>query len=271
MGTIVFILILLALALVYSGWIGILYFNQRRMQYFPTHRDAHAKGDSVFKPWRNASGDFLGYARSVDRPNRAIVFLHGNAGEALDRVWIADLAPEDDFLLFLIEYPGYGARTGSPSEEAINKSVVEAIELIAREWKVPITVVGESLGTAAACHVAALRSNGSGPIDRLGLISPFTSATEIAARAYPYVPVRLLHRDRMDAMTPVRGLKIPIHVIHGTLDEVVPITEGRKLLDASPSSVKTLTEVPGYGHSNINMAIVDSPFADNFRAFVRGE
>ena len=54
-------------------------------------------------------------------------------------------------------------------------------------------------------------------------------------------------------------------------DEVVPITEGRKLLDASPSSVKALTEVPGYGHSNINMAIVDSPFADNFRAFVRGE
>lgn len=269
MGT--FVLIVLGIALVYLGCIAVLYFIQRRMQYLPTHRDTHGTGDSVFRPWKNANGDFLGYVREVDSPKRAIVFLHGNAGEALDRAWVAELAPEDDFLLFLIEYPGYGARAGSPSEKNINDSVLGAIDLIASRWKVPITIVGESLGTAPACRIAVLKGKGSGPIDRLGLISPFTSATEIAARAYPYVPVRLLHRDRMDALSSVRNLNVPMHVIHGTLDEVVPIAEGRKLLEASPSAVKVLTEVPGYGHSNINMAIVDSPFADTFRSFVRGE
>src|SRR6202012_2826765 len=137
-------------------------------------------------------------------------------------------------------YPGYGARRGSTTEQAINDSVQEAIEIISRKWKVPITVVGESLGIAPACRIAALRGNDSGPIDRLGLVSPFTSATEIAAKAYPYLPVRLLPRDRMDALSPAREIRVPTHVIHGTLDEVVPIAEGRKLLEAIPSQNKEL-------------------------------
>jgi pimeloyl-ACP methyl ester carboxylesterase len=269
MQTIIFVLV--AIALVYAGWLTVLFVNQRRMQYFPSHRDQAGKGDPVFKPWMAQSGKFLGYYRPVAKPSRAIVFFHGNAGEALDRAWLAELASDDDYLLFLPEYPGFGARPGAPSETAIFESAKEAVTEVAQRWGIPITVLGESLGTGPACLVAGNGIAAQTKIDRLALISPFTSATELAARAYRYVPVRLLHKDRMEAIKLISAAQVPLHIIHGTLDEVIPIDMGRELLKKYPFQTKAMTEVPGYGHGNINLAVVDSPFADEFRSFLRGE
>jgi uncharacterized protein len=256
----------LGLALVYGGFLIVAFFLQRRLQYFPTHRDLEGKGDDLFRPWRDRAGNFLGYVREGRAPTRVVMLFHGNGGEALDREWIAELAPDKDLVLILPEYPGYGGKTGSYSERSLYEAAEKAYDEAAAQWKLPITVIGESLGTGVATYLGAKR-----PVDRLALISAFSSLVEAAALHYRYLPVRWLLQDRYESFKHLAGLSTPLYLIHGTLDEIIPVGLARKLYEQYAGKTKKLTEVPGYGHNNIPSAIVDSPFADSFRRFVSGE
>lgn len=257
---------LIAIALIYMGVLVLAYVNQRRLQYFPTHRDANAKGGQGFVPWNDEKGNFLGYVRSADKPKRAILFFHGNGGEALDRSWVSEIDPEEQMVILLVEYPGYGAMKGQPKESALYEVAVNAWETATRRWKVPVTVMGESLGSGVATYLAKQKK-----VDRLALIAPLSSAADVAALHYSFLPVRLLIRDRFPTENHVKELQVPLHIVHGTMDDVVPIELGKKVLNAHSGNSKAMSEIPGYGHNNIHAAVIDSPFADTFRAFVRGE
>jgi pimeloyl-ACP methyl ester carboxylesterase len=164
----------------------------------------------------------------------------------------------------LAEYPGYGARPGAISENELLRAGESLFEEIRRTWgNVPVTVIGESLGSAVACYVAARQK-----ADRLALISPFTSALEVASRRYPYFPVRWLLRDKFPAEQYVRGSGVPLYVLHGTLDQVVPMELGRKLYMEYDGPKKAFTEIPGFGHNQMDFAVLHSPFAEGFREFI---
>jgi uncharacterized protein len=256
----------LGLAALYGGFLLVAFFFQRRLQYFPTHRDLEGKGDDIFRPWRDRAGNFLGYVREGHSPTRVVMLFHGNGGEALDREWIAELAPDQDLVLILPEYPGYGGRTGSYSERTIYEAAEKAYDEAALQWTLPITVIGESLGSGVAAYLGGKRA-----VDRLALISAFSSLVDAAEIHYRYLPVRWLLQDRYDSAKHLSGRSIPLYLIHGTLDEIIPVGLARKLFEEYAGKAKKLTEVPGYGHNNIPSAIVDSPFADSFRRFVSGE
>ncbi len=259
----------IAAGLCYMGALVYFYITQRRLQYFPSHRDTEGKGDGIFRPWLTDQGAFLGYIRGSDNPKWGVILFHGTQGEALDRVWLSELVPDSDVLLLLPEYPGYGGKQGSPTEASIYAAAEFCWMEARRRWKIPFTLLGESLGGAVASHVAA-KSVEKGA-ERIALISPFTSATEVAKRHYFFFPVQWMHRDKFETEKLLRNIQLPIHIIHGTLDQVTPIDLGRKLLNDYSASSKALTAIPGYGHDNISSAAVDSPFAEEFRAFVRGE
>ena len=265
-----FLVIFIVVALVYGGAVLYAYISQRKLQYFPTHRDADGAGDGIFRPWKTSQGAFLGYMRPCEKPRRAVLMFHGNGGEALDRGWLAELLPDRDVVLLLAEYPGYGALSGVPTEQSLYEAAEVCLKEARTRWKVPVTVLGESLGSAVACHLAARSDSNGKAVDRLSLISPFTSATEVAARHYSFLPVRLIHRDRMSNVQHLRSVKLPLHILHGTLDDVVPIEMAKELHENYSGGPKTLTALPGYGHNNISSAAVDSPFADGFRNFLRG-
>lgn len=165
---------------------------QRSLLYFPSHVDQGGAGTTIFKPLANAAGEFVGYVRPAEGASRRVAILfHGNAGEAIDRVWFAQLIPYPDVTLILAEYPGYGARQGSPSEDANVQAARDLVRLARERWKVPVTLVGESLGTGVASSAA--REEG---VDRLALISPYKSIQELAQAMLPWLPMDLLLRDR---------------------------------------------------------------------------
>jgi uncharacterized protein len=246
------------------------YFAQRRLLYFPIRSDlagssrlAHAAG---LEPWLDASGRFIGWHSPLPgaAPLATAVVLHGNAGGALDRTYLRDvlqgpgLPPIE---VYLLEYPGYGPRSGSPGEDAIVAAVVEAVDLLGDER--PVFLVGESLGSAAAALAAAARPRVAG----LLLVTPLASVTAVARRHYALVPSFLV-RDafRADLALPRYGGRVAF-LIAGR-DEVVFADLGRALFGAYPGP-KRLWEEPAAFHNTLRFDPAD-PLWSEVWAFLRG-
>lgn len=232
-------------ALVYVGFFLLLVAVQRRLMYFPARgaepglRDAAGAQDLL--PWQDAAGALIGWR---SRPpvggaprNRLIVF-HGNAGHALDRTYFVNGfgALENGSLweVFLFEYPGYGARPGSPSERAFVDAAQAALDSLrqgdpqATVAPRPVYLLGESLGGGVAAGLAARNPDG---VAGLFLVTPFTSLGDVAAHHYPVFPVRPFLRDRYANDEALRSYHGPVAFLLTGRDEVVPLRLGRRLYD----------------------------------------
>jgi pimeloyl-ACP methyl ester carboxylesterase len=237
----------LAVGLVLVAWFG-----QRHLLYFPTRgelaTDTRLARTRGLEPWLDSSGAFLGWRAAA--PGGAavarVIVLHGNAGSALDRTYLRDvlqapgLPPLD---VYLLEYPGYGPRAGEPTEPAIVDATVQAIDLLGPE--LPVLLVGESLGSAAAALAAAERPKVAG----LLLVTPVSSVTELARRHYPFVPPALV-RDafRADRALPRYGGRVAF-LLAGR-DEVAPPDQARDLFQAYQGP-KRLWEEPQATHNTL--------------------
>jgi hypothetical protein len=235
------------------------YLAQRRLLYFPTRSDlatstriARAAG---LEPWLDAAGRFIGWRspHPDGAPVARVLVLHGNAGTALDRTYLRDVfrGPGPPRIeVFLLEYPGYGPRAGSPSEDAIVAATVEAIDLLGAE--VPVFLVGESLGSAAAALASAARPGVAGVL----LVTPLASVTAVARRHYPFIPSSFL-RDtfRADLALPRYGGRVAFLV--AGRDEVVFADLGRALFDAYPGP-KRLWEEEGASHNTLRFRPSDA-------------
>jgi fermentation-respiration switch protein FrsA (DUF1100 family) len=129
-----------------------------------------------------------------------------------------------------VGYRGYSGSTGEPSETGLTHDA-EAAYRLARSV-VParrIVLFGYSLGSGVAVPLAARHEVGA-----IVLFAPFASAVAIAARQYPYLPVRLLMKDQFRSMDVIAGVSVPILVVHGDRDTGVPISSGRTLFEAAP-------------------------------------
>jgi len=256
---------LLSAALIYLCVVALVAFFQRRLIYFPSHSDAQGKGTARFRPLRGDDGIFLGYFRETPSAKEVLLFFHGNAGEAIDREWVAELAGEH-LIVVLAEYPGYGAAPGAPSEPAILAAALRTYDTAAARWKFPIVIAGESLGSGAAVALAAER-----PAARLVLLSPFSALVDAARWHYPALPAGLLVRDRFLSREKASTIGAPVHIIHGAADEVIPIEQSRLLLARFPTDRKTLTELPTLGHNDLAYGALTDPAAEPFRRFLRGQ
>jgi hypothetical protein len=112
---------------------------QRQMIYYPAVAEERGLLDEAarlgLKPWRDGNGGLIGWRpASQGESGRRMVVFHGNAGFALHREYFVEgfRALGEGWEVFLFEYPGYGARSGSPSEEAIKGAATRAVELLLR-------------------------------------------------------------------------------------------------------------------------------------------
>lgn len=251
--------------LVLAG-LAFLFWIQRSLQYFPTKKDQAKKGDGRFEPFLDEHRLFLGYFLApLSTPEFILIVFHGNGGEAIDRAWIGELV-EGRAICILAEYPGYGGSEGKPTQTSILERSLRIFDTAKKRWPgLAIRVIGESLGTGPASYLVGERD-----VDRLGLIAPFSSAADVAQKLYPYLPIRWLMRDRFPSVDFVRRARAPLHVVHGTLDDLIPIELGRHLYESYPVADKEFTEVLGFGHNGLDWPILHSPFCEEFRTFITG-
>ena len=145
-----------------------------------------------------------------------------------------------------VAYRGYSGSTGRPSEAGVTRDA-EAAYAFAVGVVAPrrVVVFGYSLGSGVAVPLAARHEVGA-----VVLLAPFTSAVDIGAAQYPFIPVRYLMKDRFPSIEVVGKLRAPILVLHGEADEVVPIRFGRALFAAAPEP-KRFVPLPGTDHFSI--------------------
>ena len=165
---------------------------------------------------------------AAQRPAPAVIFGHGN-GELID-YWPNELArfSEMGIGLLLVEYPGYGRSSGSPSQESIAETFLLAYDRLAARTDVDparIVLFGRSLGGGAVCDLALKR-----PSAALVLMSCFKSVSAFAVR---YLAPAFLIRDPFDNLAAVRQYQGPVLVMHGKFDEVVPFDHGQALHSAA--------------------------------------
>lgn len=144
----------------------------------------------------------------------------GNAGNRALRLPLAAGLAARGYDVLLVDYRGYGGNPGRPSEAGLYADALAAHEvLVARDGVDPdrVVILGESIGTAPAAFLAAER----GPA-ALVLRSPFPDLGEVGARAYPFLPVRTLLRDRFEVGDHLDAYDGPVLVVAGGADRIVP-------------------------------------------------
>jgi pimeloyl-ACP methyl ester carboxylesterase len=169
----------------------------------------------------------------------------GNAGSRLGRVPLARGLAAAGFDVLLLDYRGYGGNPGSPTEDGLAADARAAHRhLVAERGVRPdrLVLFGESLGAAVATRLARERSAAA-----LVLRSPFASLADVGARHYPFLPVRALLRDRFPVLETVGGVTVPVHVVAGGADEVVPVAQSRAVAEAAGASY---VEVPDARHND---------------------
>lgn len=236
--------ILGALALAYAAMVGGLYAAQDRFIYpAPQTRHNPAPGFAA-EMLTTADGLALqAHWRAPAEGRPSIVFFHGNGGSlALAAQEMRGFAAEG-YGVLLVEYRGYGGNPGSPSEEGFYRDGRAAMAFLAKRGIAPArtVIVGHSLGTGTASQMAQEFAPAA-----LVLLAPFTSLPDVAAEAMPLVPARWLVRGRFDNLAKVPGLAVPVLILHGTADRVVPFALGERLAGAAPRA--TFRALGGAGH-----------------------
>jgi len=244
-------LILLGLAF-YTAICAVLFAVQRRLEFVPDTskpdiaRSGIAGLRAVALPTRQGLVLLAWYL--PPQPGQPVVaYFHGNGGNLANRIPRFRLFAASGWGAVMVEYPGFGGNPGRPTELGFHDAAVAALGYLADQGVTDerLVIYGESIGTGVATRVAAGRRCAA-----LILEAPFTSITAIAARAYPWLPVRLLLLDRFDQASKIAGVTAPILMLQGTDDVVVPPALGRALFDAAPAP-KRLWIAKGGGHDDL--------------------
>ncbi len=264
-----------AIALLYLGACIALWAYQPRMIFFPdalvksrptevglAYEDIElqVQGDTVHGWWIPAVGETA----------PVVLYLHGNGSNVGDLVARAQRFHEWNYNVLLIDYRGYGRSSGKfPNERRVYEDAEAAWQYLTQERQVAaerIVIFGQSLGGAIAVQLASQKNDAAGLI----VESSFTSMREMVGHSYSrlpsLVPVNLILTQRFDSLAKVRSLKMPLLLLHGTEDQMVPARMSQALYDAAGGE-KSLVWLEGGGHNDLPYR-EGSEYADSIRAFV---
>ena len=177
--------------------------------------------------------------------DRALLFLHGNAGNASHRLPNAGELAALGADVLLLDYRGYGLSEGRPSEAGVYADARAALAHLVEERGVPgrrVVLFGRSLGGAVAVDLARDRE-----LAGVILESTFSSGADVARAAFT-LPFAALVRDRWNSAAKIGRVRAPLLFFHGEEDDIIPIGLGRALYDAAPEP-KEFFPIPRAGHN----------------------
>ena len=200
---------------------------------------------------------------NASRP--VILFCHGNAGNISHRLDNVRRLVDHDLSVFLFDYRGYGKSTGNPSEKGIYTDGLAAYDYLLHKKRLPpekIVLFGRSLGAAVATEIALRRRARS-----LILESAFTSTRDMARTIPLFKLLSPFLPSHFNTLEKLSGITLPKLFIHGTRDEIVPFSLGRRLFERSPPP-KYFVSLEGAGHNDTYL-VGGSRYFTTFFSFVR--
>jgi uncharacterized protein len=242
-----------AVVVLFTVLVGLLWTFQRALIYLPGDGPVGAANRQLpgarEVTLTTSDGLQLGawYLPGPDADAPAVLVANGNGGHRGMRAPLARALGEAGLAVLLFDYRGYGGNPGSPSEDGLALDVRAAREFLVRETHVPperLVYFGESLGAAVVTELAKQH-----PPAGLVLRSPFVDLASVGAVHYPFLPVRLLLRDRYPVAEQLAGIRVPTTVVYGSDDSIVPPGQSRAVADAA-AQLHRLVEVPGADHND---------------------
>jgi fermentation-respiration switch protein FrsA (DUF1100 family) len=243
--------LLLMVAIAYAAVLLLVYLFQPRLVYFPqvereftaTPRAAGLDYEDV--ALQTADGVQLHAWWVPARDARGTVLLmHGNAGNISHRLDYVTMFNRLGYAILLFDYRGYGKSGGSPGEEGTYRDAEAAWQHLTEARKLhagDIVMLGESLGGGVATWLAAKY-----PPRALILASTFTSAPDLGAQVYPWLPVRLLSRIDYGNLSRIRGIDAPVLIAHSRGDDIIPFAHGEALFAAAREPKQLLVMSGGH-------------------------
>ena len=228
-----FLSIITFILLIYLSVLVYLFFFQRNLLYLPNENNY--SGDKLkvdidevqIKTSDNIN--LLGWFHKKDLNKfKTIVYFHGNAGKLENRIHKLNHFKDMDINFLIISWRGFSENSGKPTEQGLykdGKSAIDWLKNMGLDDK-DIILYGESLGTGIAIEIAQ-NKNFAGLI----LETPFTSMIDAAKNVYPYIPVGLLLKDRYENDKKIKNINIPLLVMHGEEDQIIPYKMGKKIYE----------------------------------------
>ena len=226
----------LALVFFYILLVIVVFFFQRNLLYHPSV-DNYIKDQNVTEPTEiekvkittRDNIDLLGwfYNRDIQK-FKTILFFHGNAGSLKNRTYKLNHFKDLKVNFLIFAWRGFNGNKGKPSEIGLYKDAESAIRWLKMKGinEKDIILYGESLGTGVAVEIAQ-NKNYAGII----LESPFTSMVNMGKKHYPFFPVRFLLKDKFESYKKLNNISVPILIMHGKVDKIVPYDMGKKMYE----------------------------------------
>lgn len=249
---------LIVLAVVaYGAVLGYLFLNQRRMIYHPETRIElpGVYGLTAFEERfiRTDSAPLQLWLHRADAGMPTIVYFHGNATHIGNRAGIYQALAEKGFGVLAVSWRGYGKSVGTPSEAGLYEDARAALDYLSHELKVALKdtiLYGESLGTGVAVQMATEYAVGA-----LVLQAAYISVAQRAAELYPFIPVKLLIKDRYHSLSKIGRVKAPLLLFHGHLDSTIPLSHGKAVFDAA-TAPKQSVFFPQVNHNDFDSGVI---------------
>jgi uncharacterized protein len=243
---------LAGIALVYAAIVALVFWFQPQLVYFPT------KGSYTITPQarglafetiklRTEDGEQLA-AWWIPAPADAhgtMLLFHGNAGNISHRIDYAKMFYGLGYNTLLVDYRGFGESSGVPSEQGTYRDAAASWQWLTQTRGIKasdIVIFGESLGGGVATWLAAEHVTRG-----LILASTFTSISDLAAKVYPWLPVRWISRIHYNNLANLAKIRAPLLVAHSPDDELIPYAHG-KVLYAAANGPKAFLQLSG-GHN----------------------
>lgn len=240
--------ILLYLVIFYIFIALFMYFRQDSFIFHPTsaRHELHDYHEVVDYHLERSSATLRGWLvnpRFVRE--KLLLYYGGNAEDVfLNIVEYQDIQAATLF----VAYRGYGPSTGKPGEQTLFEDALAVLDEMVRVFAPQeIYLIGRSLGSGVACHVASRR-----PVQGTILITPYDSITNVAKSHYPWLPIKVLLKHHFSSLDFLATINSPLLVIYGGRDQVVPPERTENLLRHIPGE-KEVVFIPQAEHGTIEM------------------
>jgi fermentation-respiration switch protein FrsA (DUF1100 family) len=243
---------LITAVLIYLALLVAIYLLQRHLLYHPSRTqvspdEVGLTGAQVVNLALQPGERLTAWYSPAQGNKPTLLFFHGNAGDIAGRAERFAYYQDAGFGVMFLSYRGYGTSTGSPSEAGLISDANAAYDWLIKQ-DIPaskIALVGVSLGTGVAVQLAAHR-----PVAAMALEAPFTSTADVARLSYWWLPVGLLMKDQFRSMGFLKNVHVPLLVMHGTDDRLIPLRMGEQLY-AAANEPKEFVAISNGTHGSI--------------------
>ena len=264
--------LLLTAAVVAAGLKLVVWWLEPRMAFYPFRgvQETPASVGLAFSDVRipTADGETLhAWWLEHPAPRAQVIFWHGNGGNL--SLWLDVIAElrSRGFSVLAVDYRGYGASTGRPSERGLYHDADASVRLLNEKFRtaaVPVIYWGRSIGSSVAAYAASKT-----PPDALVLESPFPDVRTILRDNPVLWLLSFLSSYRFSTSKHLEHYTGPLLVVHGDADTIIPYGAGRRVFDRAPSPRKSLVTVKSADHNDLH--VVNPAFYwSGIDEFVRG-